>query len=97
MKETVIPASSKPGEVGVHDIAIRPCPHCGGDRPDPPAKVHVCADREPWTQAERDEWRAEARRRSPWLKFSPSTAVLGDRFGEKNRRDPPNQRKAHDG
>ena len=62
-----------------------PCPHCG--EPSFTRPAHVCADKEPWTQEERDEWRTIARRLDPRIQFAPSTAVMQDRFGARNRAD----------
>lgn len=62
-----------------------PCPHCG--EPSFTTPGHVCADRSPWTRAERDEWRAVARRVSPTIQFAPSSEQMAARFGERNRAD----------
>jgi hypothetical protein len=67
------------------DLTERACPHCGD--------VHdgrlsfMCADTHRWTQQERDELRASLRRRYPSITFAPSTAVMQDRFGARNRAD----------
>jgi hypothetical protein len=58
------------------------CPHC-----DEPWGGHVCADTEPWTQAEKDEARRIMRYLDPRIQFAPSTAVMQDRFGARNRAD----------
>ncbi len=62
------------------------CPHCLVEY-DYDNEVHVCADREAWTQAERDERRAQAKRRHPALVYAPSTAQMQARFGARNRED----------
>lgn len=60
------------------------CPHC--------AEVHgpqnpMCADRERWTDAEKDAWREQTRRVYPWMQFAPSSRVMADRFGARNREE----------
>lgn len=58
------------------------CPHCGEA-----LGGHVCADRNGWTQFERDEMRAITRRLAPSVRFAPSTARMQELFGERNRRE----------
>lgn len=57
------------------------CPHCGE-----PWGGHRCADKEPWTQAEKDEARAIARRLDPRIHFTP-TFYSETHFSERNRLD----------
>jgi hypothetical protein len=66
----------------VEASAVNACPHCGE-----PLGGHVCADRERWTNRERDEMRAIIRHLHPTVLFAPSSAQMADRFGERNRRD----------
>lgn len=63
-----------------------PCPHCGQPS-GPGGPAHVCPDTTPWTQAEKDAFRAQARRWYPAVPFGPSTDQLAARFGERNRKD----------
>lgn len=60
------------------------CPHCGVQYD---KGVHLCKDHDRWTREERDEWRRIARILTPTIQFSPSTAVLQNRFGARNRAD----------
>lgn len=50
------------------------CPHCAGNHNDRAQEdfTAMCADREPWTQRERDTWRAQVRRRDPAAQFVDS-------------------------
>ncbi len=61
------------------------CPHCKLWH-DGKIITH-CLDRDRWTHAERDVWRARAKRIDPGIQFAPSTAVMQDRFGARNRAD----------
>lgn len=63
-----------------------PCPHCTIDHR-APGNPPYCPDTRRWTTAERDAWRAQARRENPGIAFAPSTAQLAARFGARNRAD----------
>lgn len=56
------------------------CPHCKVEYP-PRPNIHVCADRDRWTDEEREEWRKIAQRRWPGTEQPkpPSTRVMADR------------------
>jgi hypothetical protein len=51
----------------LHGQSDRACPHC--ELPYPYDWPHVCEDRDPWTKAQRDQWREQALRHSPALRF----------------------------
>lgn len=61
------------------------CPHCGLIHGED--GVFYCPDKRRWTQQERDELRAQLRRRNPAIQFAPSSAQMQDRFGARNRAD----------
>jgi diadenosine tetraphosphatase ApaH/serine/threonine PP2A family protein phosphatase len=63
------------------------CPHCGALHDRVCRQPDGSIDRTPWTRAERDQWREQARREDPSIQFAPSSAQMQERFGERNRRD----------
>jgi hypothetical protein len=75
--------------------AIDTCVHCRGLRGEFVGHgdgtvfdggCHVCADRRRWTQAERDAFRVQARRRDPRAAFAPSTERIAELFGGRSAR-----------
>jgi hypothetical protein len=66
-------------------VEIDLCPHCKLWH-DGKVIAH-CLDNDRWTRVERDELREQIKRRSPGIRFAPSTARMQDRFGARNRAD----------